>query len=90
MYPKCYCACCGEETGYTPGDESENYFSEVGYICEVCLQDLECTLCYGRGEIEILLDEDGNVDYLEGFPSGLYTTCENCGGVGFDFSCVEC
>lgn len=89
-YPKCYCGVCGEDTGYVDDEEGNyTYFPSVGYVCEACLDDCLCTSCNGRGEVEMWVDENGNLDFVNGEPNGAYMTCQDCDGEGWDFRHVE-
>jgi hypothetical protein len=75
------CARCGEATGRC--EEDAIYAGEYGPLCEICADDLRCLSCEGEGVVDVRRNGRGNVDYLNGVPSGEIVNCESCGGTGY-------
>ena len=48
-----------------------------------CERDQRCNNCGGTGEIIVRRNADGQVDYLNGMPSGEIDTCSICQGEGY-------
>lgn len=45
---------------------------------------VQCGVCQGTGEIRVLRNAWGEVDYLSGKPTGELVMCEHCNGEGFE------
>lgn len=44
-----------------------------------------CTSCNGTGEVEVWRNSRGDVDYLDGRPTGEATECDTCLGEGYRY-----
>lgn len=64
-------------------DSDDAYVQGDGPYCSECKADYKCTRCWGRGKTEIYRDLNGRLDYLRGFPTGQWETCQPCGGEGY-------
>lgn len=42
-----------------------------------------CTSCDGTGEIRVLRDKHGNIDYIDGVFDGENLRCQRCQGEGY-------
>ena len=71
------CKDCSEET-----DDEESHVEGHGPICSECLREYKCKQCYGTGQVRVLRDSLGRVDYIHGNWRGEMTVCTNCDGEG--------
>lgn len=77
------CVMCDEPTGRCAEDSIYLGDREIGPICENCRDDHRCNCCYGEGEVNELVNRDGEPDYLHGNPSGRKVMCSVCNGKGY-------
>lgn len=77
------CTRCGGATGRAGKVEDSLYFDDYGPFCEDCWKDLLCTRCDGEGEIRVLRNARGEVDYLRGSATDERAPCDCCGGKGY-------
>lgn len=77
------CVECDAFTGRAGRGEDSLYFpDDLGPLCRDCWRDLVCVTCDGDGQVQIMRNARGEVDYITGAPSGEYADCEHCNGTG--------
>lgn len=76
-----HCARCSHPTDRA--EEDALFSNEDGPLCEICAGDLECSACNGHGQIAVLRNHRGEVDYIAGHPTGEKTDCDSCRGTGW-------
>jgi len=74
------CDSCGDHTGRCQEDEMR-IDDEV--LCEGCYAERLCNLCHGEGTYPIMRNARGEVDYINGTPSGENAGCDQCNGEGY-------
>ena len=48
-----------------------------------CERDNRCRNCDATGQVNVCRDENGEVDYVRGRPTGELAACDSCHGEGY-------
>lgn len=76
------CCNCNSPTGTAGRQDDSLYFGDTGPFCEGCYDDIYCNNCEGSGEVFVKRNNKGEVDYIDGSPTGETTRCDVCRGEG--------
>jgi hypothetical protein len=67
-----------------PSTADEELIETCGeMMCEHCRIEARCMSCYGVGQVSVMRDEHGRVDYIRGRQTSEKVRCSACRGEGY-------